>query len=173
MMEQSQVQKPQSVIMKNNQTVNTGSQSSHISIVAQDNFLLSQGQPPTPVISSSYSPVTLEQRKEYLEPPDQQHELVSIPMSTLQNILSQPGGGSVSQSEQSFGLTDNSIFGSNNQRKRTQQQMNWTSPGTSGVVFTVPSPLAMSPVYVDQKQVSSEDQVMSVMRSPVSRPSPQ
>ena len=173
MMEQSQVQKPQSVIMKNNQTVNTGSQSSHISIVAQDNFLLSQGQPPTPVISSSYSPVTLEQRKEYLEPPDQQQELVSIPMSTLQNILSQPGGGSVSQSEQSFGLTDNSIFGSNNQRKRTQQQMNWTSPGTSGVVFTVPSPLAMSPVYVDQKQISSEDQVMSVMRSPVSRPSPQ
>ena len=45
MMEQSQVQKPQSVIMKNNQTVNTGSQSSHISVVAQDNFLSSPAQP--------------------------------------------------------------------------------------------------------------------------------
>ena len=168
-------QKQQSVIMKNNQRVNVGGecQTSHISIVAQDSFLSSQAQPQPQVISSTYSPVTLEQRKEFIDSQEQQ-ELVSIPMSTLQNILSQPAGVSVG-SDQNFGLAENLIFGSNNQRKRTQQQMNWTSPGPSGVVFTVPSPIAMSPVYVEGKQLSSEDQLMTVMRSPVpaSRPSPQ
>lgn len=186
LMEQCPEQKP-SVIMKNNQMLDTGgqsvSQSPHITIVTQDNFILSQAQhvqpQPQPTVisqndlrnsfSTNYSPVTLEQRKDYVDSPQ---ELVSIPMATLQNILSQPGGVTVTGSEQNLGLAESLVYGSNNQRKRTQQQMNWRSPGCNSVVFTVPSPLTVSPVYVDQKQQTRAEPEDQQMMS-ASRPSPQ
>ena len=176
LMEQSPVQKPpSSVIMKTNQMLGgqTGGQpggqteSHQITILPQDNFLFSAGQsqPHQSLVmspfTSSYSPVTLQPRKEVFEP-QQEAQLVSIPMSTLENILTQSS-------------STETLAGpgwSNNQRKRTQQQMNRTP-----AVFTVPSPLAVSPVYVDQKLGSCEDPAVTVMRSPaplsVSRPSPQ
>ena len=170
MMEQSQKPPPiPSVIMKT-------SQMSGGLTDPPDNFLLSQGQaqPHQSLVmspfTSSYSPVTLQPRKEVYEA-QQEAQLVSIPMSTLEDILAQ------SSTTEALAGTGGAGW-SNNQRKRTQQQMN-----TSTTVFTVPSPLAVSPVYVDQKLVSCEEpgqlsgQVNTVMRSPaplsVSRPSPQ
>ena len=96
LMEQSPVQKPpSSVIMKTNQMLGGGqTPSQQITIVPQDNFLLSQGpaQHIQPLVmspfTSTYSPVTLQPRKEVFEP-QQESQLVSIPMSTLENILTQ------------------------------------------------------------------------------------
>ena len=169
LMEQSPVPKPASSVILNRTNQMLGGQTGQ---AESHNFLLSQVQPPhhQPLVmspfTSSYSPVTLQPRKEVFEP-QQEAQLVSIPMSTLENILTQS-----SSTEALAGLGGLGWSNSNNQRKRTQQQMNRTPP-----VFTVPSPLAVSPVYVDQKLVSCEDpgpgQVMTVMRSPASRPSPQ
>ena len=176
MMEQSPVQKPvSSVIMKTNQMLGGHTETQQMARVPQDNFLLSQA-PPQPALvtspfTSSYSPVTLQPRKEVFEP-QQDAQLVSIPMSTLEDFLA--------QSSSTEGLAG--AGWSNNQRKRTQQMMNNRTPDrpeVGGAVFTVPSPLAVSPVYVEGKLGSCEDsgQLMTVMRSPAplsaSRPSPQ
>ena len=112
---------------------------------------------------SSFSPITLEHRSN-----DNQNmkidseEFVSIPISTLHNILSQPGAS------QSFNEMDSGTIGNvpntinTGQRKRRQEQMTKISPMMqifpdsrlqSVPVFTVPSPVAISPVYVDQKLV--------------------
>ena len=107
----------------------------------------------------NFSPVTLEQRS-----PDT--DLVSIPMSALHNILTSAPPPDTDP------LTALLSGASNNQRKRRQEQVVASSP-----VFTVPSPVAISPVYVDQKMLplnTSDDQVMTAFNTvQLSRPSPQ
>jgi len=199
---QQQGQK-QSVIIKNDQMRGGGGQSQvPVSDISLSNLLMQstspmmqtmQQQQPQQQIScnntqmvnsfasskSSFSPITLEHRSN-----DNQNmkidseEFVSIPISTLHNILSQPGAS------QSFNEMDSGTIGNvpntinTGQRKRRQEQMTKISPMMqifpdsrlqSVPVFTVPSPVAISPVYVDQKLVpmnTSDEQIAS-------RPSPQ
>ena len=125
------------------------------------------------------SSVTLEQRTQ--ENINTGEQLVSIPMSTLHNILYQQQ----QQQQQSIAMLgqlepdplDQIAVGVKSQRKRTQDQMKCPdTPPLFQPVFTVPSPVNISPVYVDQKLVSMDscdDQIMTMMSAPVCRPSPQ
>jgi len=129
------------------------------------------------------SSVTLEQRAQaHVTSGGPGEQLVSIPMSTLHNILYQQQ--QQQQQQQQLDKSEQMISAGNSQRKRTQEQMKPPEKKHSfeavspffQPVFTVPSPVAISPVIVDQKIVSmnsSDDQIMTMMSAPVSRPSPQ
>ena len=103
------------------------------------------------------SPVTLEQR----------HNMVSLPVSPLHNILIDTKPGSLAD------LDPLATVGGN-QRKRRQDG---SGSGFTEAVFTVPSPVSIAPIYIDQKMIplnTSDDQVMVFKPIvPVSRPSPQ
>ena len=159
------------VIMKN-------SQSSSSLGLTSDVVMTGQGQARQRNVSS----VTLEQRTQENGSSATGEQLVSIPMSTLHNILYQQQ--QQQQQQQQLQVLDQSeqMTGAvKSQRKRTQDQMKCPDNKNSfdatpffQPVFTVPSPVAISPVYVDQKVVpmnTCDDQIM--MSAPVSRPSPQ
>jgi len=135
---------------------------------------------PNSMKTLNVSPVTLQQRVPEDAKKIEEDVLVTIPMSKLQNILCQPGAST----NQISGNVENagSMSSGNGQRKRRQDQMTpvtyqFSGSGFPEPVFTVPSPMTVSPIYVDQKHVpmnTSDDVIMSC-KNPcqVSRPSPQ
>merc|ERR1712131_473398 len=127
---------------------------------------------------SHVSPVTLQHRVPEDAKKVEDDVFVTIPMSKLQNILYQPG----TSGNQIEKIETNASMPGNSQRKRRQDQMTpvsyqFSASGFQEPVFTVPSPITMSPIYVDQKHVpmnTSDDVIMSCKNpSQVSRPSPQ
>jgi len=95
-------------------------------------------------------PVTLQQRG--------QQDCVSIPLATLQSILA---GQAV--------CSQDPLAGSAAHRKRSHPEQG----GASGPVFSVPSPVALSPVFIEQKPgLEAGGGLVTAGRSG-SRPSPQ
>lgn len=165
------------VIIKNSQ-----SSSGSLGMVASSAAMAGQAGmlPNTFARQRNASSVTLEQRTQENVASGPGEQLVSIPMSTLHNILYQQQQQQ-QQHQQVLDQSEQMTGAVKSQRKRTQHQMkcpeNRNSFNASPLfqpVFTVPSPVAISPVYVDQKIVpmnTCDDQIM--MSAPVSRPSPQ
>jgi len=149
------------------------------------------------------SPITLQQRSILTtsnvnnQPPTSQDCHVSIPLATLQSILSQsnnkaPANDSLGQYKNADDLVtpyrkrsyennqaDNNILvnqSTNYSEQKFSEVNNYPSP-----IFSVPSPMAMSPIFVEQKHcpINTNDglQIQSgqMMISPraTSRPSPQ
>ena len=166
------------VIMRHGQSTSSslGLMSSDVAITGQQGLMSN-----TFARQRNTSSVTLEQRSPGNVTSGPGEQLVSIPMSTLHNILYQQQ--QQQQQQQQLDQNEQMTNAAKSQRKRTQEQMkppekkhSFDASPFFQPVFTVPSPVAISPVIVDQKIVpmnTCDDQIMTMMSAPVSRPSPQ
>jgi len=159
-------------------------------------------------VSLFSSPITLQQRTILTasnvnnQPPSSQDCHVSIPLATLQSILSQSNNTNSLASKaltlESLGQYNNTDILGAPQRKRSYEnnqtediiaaaqntiysEQKFSEANTySTPVFSVPSPIAMSPIFVEQKHcpMNSNDGLVSTAGQMVSpraatRPSPQ